>query len=40
MAWARIAVGTAGLATLLAAAPTPASEDAPPAWEFVSHDAF
>ena len=40
VAWARNAIGAAGVAASLAAAPAPAPDDAPPAWEFQSRDAF
>jgi len=40
VAWARNAIVAAGVAASLAAAPAPLPDDAPPAWEFQSHDAF
>ena len=40
VAWARNAIGAAGVAASLAAAPAPAPDDAPPAWEFQSRDSF
>ncbi len=39
-AWLRLATASACVAASLAAAPAPAPEDAPPAWEYVSRDAF
>ncbi len=40
VAWARNAIVAAGVAASLAAAPAPVPDDAPPAWEFQSRDAF